>query len=314
MISRPRLGAACAALLLVLAASACGSSNGTAAAPAAGPSAAAALPSTKDAASIVRSLWSERETSLPGLDIQGLGLFDTGSARRLDAGYINAVQCGCEQAKEGHAVVKVIPQIPRQSSAPVFFAQVLTRNNADGRRVWYVVAVKRDGAGFWKFAFLTFGGYRAPAPLKSLTKSDGVTPPITSAISTRINGAANNLVRWQNHRHAHIKTSYGATVRRRVALQPSVDGIFGLALSSGKVLSCFTLHDLDTFSLKSGLVQGATRSQWGATLPTGTYRSITSNSANPTCVVGTGTGTKPGVVWMQYDSVVLNTTGIRLHH
>ncbi len=314
MFSRPRLGIACAALLVVLSASACGNSSGTAAAPVAGGSAPAALPSPADAASIVRSLWSERETALPGLDIQGLGLFDTGSARRLDAGYVNSVQCGCEQAKEGHAVVKVIPQIPRQSSAPVFFAQVLTHNNADGRRVWYVVAVKRDGAGFWKIAFLTFGGYKAAPPLKSLTKSDGVTPPLSSAISTRINGAANNLVRYQNHKHAAIKTSYGAVARRRVALQPSVDGIFGLALPSGKVLSCFTLHDLDTYSLKSGLAQGATRSQWGASLPPGAYRSVTVNSANPTCVVGTGVGTKPGLLWMQYDSVVLNTTGVRLHH
>ena len=313
MISRTRLGAACVALLIALSASACGSASGTAAAPAGGSTAPASLPATADAASIVRSLWTQRQSALPSLDIQGLGLFDTGSARRLDAGYINSVQCGCEQPKDPHSVIKVIPQIPRASAAPVFFAQVLTRNDSDGRHAWYVVAVKRDDAGFWKIAFLTFGGYKAAPPLQSLTRSVGPTLPITSAVSTRINHAANNIVRYENRKHATVKTTYGATVRRRVSVQPRVDGIFGLALPSGKVLSCFTLHDLDTFSLKTGLAQGATRSQWGASLPTGTYRSITNNSANPTCVVGTGTGTNPGVVWMQYDSIVLNTTGIRLH-
>jgi hypothetical protein len=101
-------------------------------------------------------------------------------------------------------------------------------------------------------------------------------------------------------------------VRARPQLRPGPDGVYGIALRSGKVLACFTLHELDTYSLKGGLAQGADREEWGPLLAPGAYRRVTTDAALPECTVGSGSAADAGQLVLRYDRVVVGVTGARL--
>ena len=305
---------AAAVTLFALAAAGCGQSSSAPSPPATGSSAPieAALPTVKDAKSIVRGLWSQRETDLATFTSEALSGYEMQSALSQDVAYMNAVQCGCEAQRDVHPAIQVIPQIPRASSVPVFFAQVRTTNTTNGRHPWYVLAVKRTPTGYWKIAFLTFGGYKQAPPLQKLTKSSSYTPPVSAAAYGRmLHLAGASVVYAKQHNKLVSHTNYGATVRRRPAVRPAADGVFGLTLPSGKVLSCFTMHTFDRYSEKGGLAQNTLRQQWGDLLAAGSYASVTTDTAYTQCVFGMGVGKRPGTLWLQYDPQLVATTGVR---
>lgn len=302
---------ALALLLLMLGAAGCGQSNQPSSA---GPSSsdAAVMQTPAAARSIVSNLWSQRESALEKLDATEIDRLESAYARRQDDAYISSVLCRCEPAKGGHPSDRVVPQIPK-SSQSVFFAQVHTTNPDTGERPWYLVAVERDGSGSWKLAHITFGGYKAAPPLRGLTNSDGYTRRVSAVSRARMIRLAENTIRFANtHNDLTQGTDYGATIHARYALQPERDGAYGLALTSGKVLICFAMHRIDTYSLQSGLLQGQARRQWGHLLAPGIYKSITVDNAEPMCVVGRGVvGKSVGVRQFKYDTRVIATTGVR---
>jgi hypothetical protein len=307
---------AISAMLLAVGGAGCGQTSGSSPEPAARtskPSAAhGVLGQTPDSArSIVTSLWTRRENALASLDTRAINRFESGYARQQDNAYINAVRCRCEPPKDAHGLDLVVPQIPKAASVqPAFFAQVHATNADTGEQAWYVVAVERAGTG-WKFAHVNFGGYKAAPPLRAFTHSDGYTPRVTTASRARMTRLAEASIQFANtHNPLTHRTEYGATVRSRYAIKPGKDGIYGLALPSGEVLSCFAMHRSDTYSLQSGLLQGRTRNQWGRLLRPGIYESITIDNAAPMCVVGQGTRGKVGTLEFKYDKRVVGTTGI----
>ena len=187
-----------------------------------------------------------------------------------------------------------------------------TTNERTKRHPWYVVPVARD-AGRWKLAFVTFGTSATAPPLPELGSSGGYTPRITASMGARMTRLASYSASWSTSHDANVAhTDYGATVRIRSTIEGATDGVFGLSLSSGMVLSCFTLHELGTTTLAGGLLQGAAQRQWSQLLAPGTYRSITVDTATPQCMVGSGAGTPPGRVRMQYDDTIVAVTGVRL--
>jgi hypothetical protein len=276
-------------------------------------SARIALPTPGLAHVIVNTLWDERETALVSLDTAKLEAFEVASAEQQDVSYVNSVRCSCEARKDLHPADAVIAQIPKTSVQPMFFAQVHTINARTHVPVWYVVAVVGNNAGAWKLAYVNLGGDTAAPPLGQLTGSSGYTPPITALSYARMTRLAANSVK---HAMAHGKltdsTEYGATIHTRYTLEVGKDGIFGLTLPSGDVLSCFTLHGIDTYSLPSGLQQGPTQSQWGHLLAPGIYKSITADSAAPMCVTGNGVGDATGAFRFSYDQREITTTGVRM--
>lgn len=233
-------------------------------------------------------------------------------ARQQDDAYINAVRCGCEPRKNPHPSDLVVPQIPKTSGQSFFFGQVRTTNPDSGEHPWYVVAVERKGTGSWKLAHVNFGGYKAAPPLRALTNSDGYTQRLSAAARARMTNLAENSIRYaMTHNNLTHRTDYGASIHSRYALKPERDGIYGLALPSSQVLSCFAMHRIDTYSLRSGLLQGRARRQWGALLRPGVYESITVDNAAPMCVVGRGVGKTVGALRFKYDKRVIATTGVR---
>jgi hypothetical protein len=107
------------------------------------------------------------------------------------------------------------------------------------------------------------------------------------------------------------RTDNGATIHSLPALHAGRDGIYGLALAAGKVLSCFTAHQIDTYTLPSGVLQqNAARTQWDHHISPGTYSSITVNNAVPLCVVGTGVGAATPGLGCQYDARVYAASGV----
>ena len=271
------------------------------------------LPTPGLAHVIVNTLWSERETALASLDTTKLEPFEVASAKQQDVAYINSVRCNCEARKDLHPADAVIAQIPKTSVQRVFFAQVHTTNARTHAPVWYVVAVVGNDAGAWKLAYINLSGDKAAPPLGQLTGSSGYTPPVTAQSYERMTRLAENSVK---HAMAHGKltgsTEFGAIIHTRYTLEAGKDGIYGLALPSGDVLSCFTLHGIDTYSFPSGLQQGPTQSQWGHLLPPGIYKSITADSAAPVCAAGNGVGDATGTFRFSYDQREITATGVRL--
>jgi hypothetical protein len=272
------------------------------------------MPTPARARAIAGRLWGLRERALASLDPGRLRSFETRSAIAADTAYDRGVRCGCVPQKNAHPLLRVIPMIPRTPNGGSFIAQVRTANSTSGDHPWYVIAVERRG-GAWRIAFVTFGGYRAAPPLEKLTPDVGYTPPVTAAAWRRITRLAHLAVR-SAAAHAHhlvSHTDYGATVRARGAVRTGADGVYGLVLPAGKVLSCFTFHELDRYSLAGGLAQDGLRQQWGALLAPGAYRSITVDAAQTECTVGTGANARAGAVWLRYDPLVVGTTGVPLH-
>ena len=299
-VARWALIAACAAMPLAATAHA-----------SAHPTKQATLPSVEAARTIVSGLWTQREWALTRLDAASISPLEIGSARQQDVAYINGVRCRCEPMKGDHPVTEVVPQVPQTSLQPVFFAQVRTTAVQTGTHPWYVVAVEREG-GKWKFAFIVLGGNQSAPPLQKYTHSSGATPGMTSAVNTRIAQLVQNTLQYvTTHNELQFGTDYGASVQRSPELHASIDGVFGLALPSGDVLACYTLHTVDTYTMPgSVLQQGPTQSQWGHQLAPGNYASVTFDSAAPTCVSGTGIGDKAGYLRFNYDNRVVGTKGV----
>src|SRR4029079_1560835 len=106
---------------------------------------------------------------------------------------------------------------------------------------------------------------------------------------------------WAGSHGKHVThTDYGATVRARAGLHVSADGVFGLTLPGGRVLACYTLHALDTYTIPGGLAQNDPRQQTRPPLAPGGYRSIVVDSQQPYCAVGSGRGSAAPPVWLDY--------------
>ena len=261
---------------------------------------------------IVAELWTQREAALSALSGPEIGRLETAVAATEDRAYAGDVRCGCASAKAGHTIMSILPEIPRSAPDGAFFAQVRTTNTTTGELPWYVIAVVRRGA-YWKIAYVNFGGYKARPPLSAL----GVTPGTVAAVTPRDRARMVRIARletaWAGAHATRVEhTSYGATIRARAALRPEADGVFGLTLPGGRVFACYTLHELDTYTLRGGLAQDAAREQWGRQLAPGGYRSIVVDTDQPYCVAGTGRGSTVPPTWLQYTPQRVAVTGTRL--
>ena len=303
---------------LAVTAAACGQSSATPAPTPApttqtAPTAAAAGRLTPAAArTIVTRLWLRRETALASLAADLLPPAETGAAVAEDRAYVEGVRCGCQPQKDEHTIVAILPEIPRTSPAGTFFAQVRTTNTSVGDHPWYVLAITR-AAGTWKIAHVTLGGYKPRSPLSGLGVAGVTTATVSAHDVARMVHIAQREAWWGNtHAHRTSRMSYGATVRARGVVRPGSDGVFGLTLPGGRVLACFTLHELDTYSLRGGLAQDDSRRQWGWQLAPGGYRTVTTDTAAPECAAGTGVGPTVPHLWLQYTPQVVGVTGTPL--
>jgi hypothetical protein len=272
----------------------------------------AAMPTTSQARSIVAGLWARRESALASLQVSSIGQFETGSLKILDSAYVASVRCGCGPRKDAHPASAVVVAVPRAAAQPVFFAQVRT-TTAHGRHPWYILAVMRGSDARWRLDHLTFGGYQSAPPLKTITNSSASTPAVTASSRARIAHLAAVGNAWmQKGTIRTARTAYGATIRRRVVLGAK-DGISGLALPAGKVLSCFTTHTLETYTPAAGhgLQQNAARTSWLHQLAPGLYTSITVDNAIALCAVGSGSSSHPGGLRWRYDERPVAIRGVR---
>jgi hypothetical protein len=247
----------------------------------------AVLPTPAAAQSIVRTLWFRREVALAQSDPSTIDTFATASAKAHDLTYMRLRRCRCEKSIGEHPIDEVVLQIPKASIRPVFFAEVHTTNASSGLRVWYVVAVEHVRSGAWKFAFVSWGGSGedATAPFLPFTKSSEYTPPVTAEALARIQRQAKAVV----HANPTTRTKEGVVIRSRGTMGPQAEGVYGVPLPSGQVISCFTWHVIGTYTYPGGvLVQRAAKLSWGPLIKPGTYASITLDNAMAECTVGTG--------------------------
>jgi len=205
------------------------------------------------ATSIVTRLWSRREVALSTLSGAALAQIETAEAAAQDRAYVNDVRCGCAPQKDAHGIVSILPEIPRTSPQHAFFAQVRTQNLSTGDHPWYVLAIVRS-AGSWRIAYVTGGGYKPKPPLSGLGIAAGPTAAVTARDRARMVHIAERETAWAGSHGKHVThTDYGATVRARAGLHVSADGVFGLTLPGGRVLACYTLHELDTYTIPGGI-------------------------------------------------------------
>ena len=275
----------------------------------ASPSARPAHLTPATATAIVTRLWSRREVALSTLSGAALAPIETAEAAAQDRAYVNDVRCGCAPQKDAHSIVSILPEIPRTSPQHAFFAQVRTQNLSTGDHPWYVLAVVRS-AGSWRIAYVTGGGYKPKPPLSGLGIAAGPTAAVTARDRARMVHIAKRETAWAGSHGAHVShTDYGATVRARAGLRVAADGVFGLTLPGGSVLACYTLHELDTYTIPGGLAQNDARQQWGPQLAPGGYRSIVVDSQQPYCAVGSGRGSAAPPVWLDYLQQRVAVTG-----
>ena len=261
------------------------------------------------ASAIVTRLWSRREVALSRLSGAALAPIETAEAAAQDRAYVSDVRCGCAPQKDAHRIVSILPEIPRTSPQHAFFAQVRTQNLSTGDHPWYVLAVVRS-AGSWRIAYVTGGGYKPKPPLSGLGISAGETAPVTARDRARMVHIAERETAWAGSHGKHVThTDYGATVRARAGLHVSADGVFGLTLPGGKVLACYTLHELDTYTIPGGLAQNDARQQWGPQLAPGGYSSVVVDSQEPYCAAGSGRGSVVPGYWLDYLQQRVAVTG-----
>jgi hypothetical protein len=268
-----------------------------------------ALPTVAGAKDIVSTLWAARERALNSQAIRAIPAFAVASARDHDVVYLANVLVGDTPMIAPHALVQVIPEIPKASDQPVFFAQVLTVNGGTGKSVWYLVAIERAGDGTWKIAFVSFGGRDAKAPpLRELTRSDSSTPSITPDARARIVRQALSVAKP----YPVQRTAKGVVVRSHGAVNVATERIYGLALPSGDVLSCFTWHTIGTVTYPAGVLrQQSPTYAWGHVLALGDYRSVTIDKAVAECTAGAGDGKHKPFLVLQDLARTASITGIR---
>jgi hypothetical protein len=273
---------------------------------------AVAMPTPAAARTLVSQLWKQRDGALTLLSSNLLTPYETGIARELDDANVSAAACACKDAKGPHPAIEVIPLVPKHSVQPAFFAEIRTTDDQTKQHPWFVVALAPEG-GRWKITFVTFATNAAAPPLPELGTAGGYTAAISAATHVRLTRMARFAASSAAaHEAKPTHTKYGATVVRHPTIEPTNDGVYGVSLGAGKLLSCFTLHDLATSTLSIGLAQGPEQVQWGPTLAPGTYRSVTVDTATPQCMVGTGSGSAPGTLRMQDDATQLTATGVKL--
>jgi hypothetical protein len=307
----PNRALAAAAVLMILACG-CGNSGGTgrsSVSPVAVTS-GTGMPPPAAAASVVRSLWNSREDVLDARDAAGLDAIETGAAKEMDQAYLTFVNCDCEPPKDPHRLVDVVPVVPKRSADGSFMAQVLTKNPR-GENVWYVVGVRRV-EDTWKIGFLSFGWYKADPPLQPIVRNGGYTLPVTESTERRIREVASSTVPYATtHNSLTSMTDYGAVVQTNPEVHLAKDGVYGLALQSGEVLSCFVFHTVERYEIPGGyLQQSAGRDQWGPFLAPGRYRSVTIDNGVAECETGSGREGAAGRAYLRYDRRVLAVTGV----
>lgn len=274
------------------------------------------MPTPAQASAIVARLWSKREAALANLDSDLLAAYESRSARRQDTAYVGQAACGCDPLKAAHSLNTVIPAIPTTSTQPAFLAQVRTTAptaSTAHRHAWYVVAVAQNARGRWKLAFVTLGGYGAAPPLQRFGDATGYTYHVNAWARSRMTTLAHDLVASaMSHNRSVSYTTDGATVHTRFELENRSDGLFGLSFSSGQVMSCFTVHLIETYTRPGGLRQDAMGRQWGSLLAPGAYRSIRVDTGTPECVIGKGVGRTHESGVFSYETEILSITGVSL--
>lgn len=308
------LALASACLLPAFAATASGRPTG-AAAPLTATSARAnvALPAPASARSIVSTLWAKRERALAASDAAALAQVESFSAQQQDNAVITMRKEKWGHRKDPHPAMRVVVHVPARSVQPAFFASVRTTNVRSGQHPWYVVAVQRTDAG-WKIGFIVLGGYKAAPPLPLSRNARGYTQALTPAVKARIDRLAGAWFRSSAAKSKRVEhNDLGETIRSQGASAPDTDGIYGLPLPGGRVLSCFTLHVLEAHSFDSGLLQeqDETRGFWGTKLAPGRYKTIVVDMAAPFCAVGRGTGAGTGALALEYEQHQVAIRGIR---
>ena len=207
-----------------------------------------------------------------------------------------------------HAVMQVVPQIPKGADRPVFFAQVLTTNGEIDSLTWYLVAVEHVQGGKWKLGFVSFAGRGTKVPpLHALTGSDSYTPNVTADARARIARQALSVVRTYR-----TQRTRGVVVHLRGEVRVAAEHIYGLALANGDVLSCFTWHTIGKVTYPEGVLQQRSPAYaWGHLLELGDYRSLTIDKAVAQCTAGPGDGKHEPFLVLQDAERTQSISGVR---
>jgi hypothetical protein len=299
-----------AVLSLAVPASAQPASDGAAPLSASRASTKVDLPAPEKAKEIVSILWAQREQALNAREASTLDTFDSASARMHDIVYLVHVVLGDESQLVPHPVVEVITLVPKESDKPVFFAELRTTNGDARKFAWYMVAVERGRDAKWKLAFVSFAGRDAHEPPLRPVKATShlATPGVTADTRARIERQAMASV----HKNPATRTADGVVVRSRGAVMRAKEGIYGLALSSGEVVTCYTWHTIGTVTYPGHvLVQTVPKYQWGRLLKPGTYASLRMDQAVAQCVVGIGDGKHKPRMLVQDAVRLAGITGVR---
>jgi hypothetical protein len=85
--------------------------------------------------------------------------------------------------------------------------------------------------------------------------------------------------------------------------------VFGAVIGPGQLLGCYTVHQVDTYSLNSGISQDAGQHNWGPQLLPGAYDRIRTDTAASVCDLGKPTA---NTRIAQYDMQQITASGSKL--
>src|SRR4051794_14035965 len=141
-----------------------------------GPKAAQAdntMPTPDEARSTGYRLWNAREDAMSSFQGTNLPAFESGAPLGDDNGVFPYVVWGWEPPGAGATLPPGIRPGPRSAPHVAYRAEVFTRNEATGERVWYVLGVRQDADETWKLDFLSLGTAGDQPPLRVPLDADG---------------------------------------------------------------------------------------------------------------------------------------------
>jgi|tagenome__1003787_1003787.scaffolds.fasta_scaffold20988177_2 hypothetical protein len=251
-----------------------------------GPKAAQAdntMPTPDEARSTVYRLWNAREDAMSSFQVTNLPAFESGALLGYDNGFLQYVVCGCEQPVAGHTILRVITLVPRSAPHVAYLAEVFTRNEATGERVWYVLGVRQDADETWKLDFLSLGTAGDQPPLRVPLDADGYAPPVSAGMERDLARDDMRFIAGAFRVSPVHRTSWGADVGQRVSVHPAVDGVYGWDMAN-LVVVCGTVHSTDRYTTSHGsLAQDDGKHNWGPLLEPGLYQSITVEHTRSLC-------------------------------
>src|SRR5262249_38497700 len=118
-------------------------------------------------------------------------------------------------------------------------------------------------------------------PLAPLVSAHGSVPGVTAADEKRI---AHEAVATMPR--PSVQRSKEGVVAHTHGVVRQEEGVYGLVLDSGGVVSCYTLHSIGVLTAPGKiLVQRPPKWSWGRQLARGDYKSVTVDKAVAQCIV-----------------------------